>query len=311
MMFAVLIAAALAAAAPSAVPARELSAGPGKALKGILLQPAKATATMIIIPGSGATDRDGNNSIGPSGSYKLLAEALAERGVATLRIDKRGMFTSAAAGDPNAVSIALYREDLASWIAEARKATGADCVWLAGHSEGGVVALASAGQEGVCGLVLLATPGRKLGDTLREQLRANPANAPLLPAAEAALADLEAGRKVDVGGLHPALMGLFRTEVQDFLIDLLRQDPPAMVRSAKVPILVVQGGRDIQVAKVDADALSGARPGVARADFPAMNHVLKDAPADRAGNIAAYRDPARPLTAGLADRIAAFVKDAK
>ena len=308
MMWTLVLAAALASPSPAAE--RELPAGPGGVLRGALLQPASdEAATVIIIPGSGATDRDGNNALGRPGSYKLLAEALAERGIASVRIDKRGMFTSAAAGDPNRASISRYAEDMKAWVAAARSATGARCVWLAGHSEGGVVALASVSQPGVCGLVLLATPGRRLGDTIRQQLRDNPANAPLLAQAEGILDELEAGRRVDALAIPPVLMGLFRPEVQDYVIDLLRQDPAAMARGTARPILVVQGGHDIQVTGADADALSAARPGIVRADFPAMGHMLKDAPADRAGNLASYADTARPLTAGLADRIAAFVTE--
>lgn len=305
-----LLAAAL-VASPSPAGERELSAGQGGALKGALVQPVPdEAATMIIIPGSGPTDRDGNNALGRSQSYKLLADALAERGIASVRVDKRGMFSSAAAGDPNKASIALYAEDMKSWIGAARQATGARCVWLAGHSEGGIVALASTGHPGVCGLVLLATPGRKLGDTIRQQLRDNPANAPVLAQAEAALAELEAGRKVDVGNMHPALArGLFNPAVQDFMMDLLRQDPAAMVKGTRLPILVIQGGHDLQVTAADADALSKARPDVARTDFSAMSHVLKDAPAERSANFASYADTARPLTAGLADQIAAFVTE--
>lgn len=308
MMWSLLLAAALTGPAPA--PERELSAGAGGVLKGALIQPAPVEAAVIIIPGSGPTDRDGNNAIGRSGSYRMLGQALAERGIASVRIDKRGMFTSAAAGDPNTASIALYTEDMKAWIAATRAATGASCVWLAGHSEGGIVALASSGHSGVCGIVLLAAPGRKLGDTIREQLRSNPANAPLLQQAETALAELEAGRKVDVSAMHPALaQGLFNPATQDFVMDLLRQDPAAMVKRTKLPVLVVHGGHDLQVTAADADALSKARPGVVRADFPRMSHVLKDAPADRGGNFASYADAALPLIDGLSDRIAAFVTE--
>jgi alpha-beta hydrolase superfamily lysophospholipase len=308
-MLAYLLTAAALTASPSPAAEREIAAGANGVLKGALVQPVPdETATMIIIPGSGPTDRDGNNGLGASGSYKQLADALATRGIATVRIDKRGLFSSAAAGDPNKVTVATYVADTRAWIAAVRQATGAYCVWLAGHSEGGIVALASAGEKNVCGIVLLATPGRKLGSTIREQLRSNPANAPLLAQAEAALTALEAGRKVDTAAMHPALArGLFNPATQDFLMDLLRQDPAAMVKGSKLPVLVVQGGRDLQVVDADADALSGARPGVERLDYPAMNHVLKDAPEDRAGNIRSYADTARPLTDGLADQIAAFV----
>ena len=84
------------------------------ALEGYLLTPAgKAKATMLIIPGSGPTDRDGNNPIGiKAAPYRKLAEALVTRGVATLRIDKRGMFGSKAAGNPNEATFADYDGDV-------------------------------------------------------------------------------------------------------------------------------------------------------------------------------------------------------
>src|SRR3569623_267258 len=65
---------------------------------------------VVIIPGSGPTDRDGNSPMGLKAQpYKLLAEALAGRGVASVRIDKRGMFGSRAAiADANTATIEGY-----------------------------------------------------------------------------------------------------------------------------------------------------------------------------------------------------------
>ncbi|GGH48945.1 hypothetical protein GCM10011341_10950 [Frigidibacter albus] len=81
-----------------------------------------AAHAVIIIPGSGPTDRDGNS--GPMGlrsdSYKLLANGLAAEGIASLRIDKRGLYGSAAAlADANDVTIANYAQDVRDWVAEA------------------------------------------------------------------------------------------------------------------------------------------------------------------------------------------------
>ena len=68
------------------------------ALSGVMLRPATSTASILIIPGSGPTDRDGNNRLGVKGApYKLLAEGLARKGVTTVRVDKRGMFGSSRA----------------------------------------------------------------------------------------------------------------------------------------------------------------------------------------------------------------------
>lgn len=314
MMFAFVAAAALAAAPqPGATTGTEVRAGEGSTLAGTLLKPAGAPrAAMIIIPGSGPTDRDGNNPLGVSaGSYRKLALALADRGVATVRIDKRGMVGSAGAGDPNSATFADYDKDISAWVEIARRETGRSCVWAAGHSEGGLAALRAAAAPGVCGVVLLATPGERLGDTIRKQLRANPVNAPLLRSAEAALAELEVGRKVSVEGVHPALaQGLFNPAVQGFVIELLAQDPARLAAAVRRPMLIVQGGRDLQVDTAAGEVLRKAAPSATYRLYSAMNHTLGDAPAERAANLATYRDPSLPLTAGLADDVAAFVTGA-
>lgn len=307
-----LFAALLATATPVSVPAKPLTIQPITAgpLAGTLtLPPVRSRATMLILPGSGPTDRDGNNPMGVAAHpYAKLAEALAARGIATVRIDKRGMFGSKAAGNPNAATIGLYAKDTAAWVAATRKATGARCVWLAGHSEGGLIALASAGQPGVCGLVLIAAPGRPLSTIIREQIAANPGNSPIASQAYAALDMLQAGKHADVSAMHPALaQGLFSPKVQDFLIDIFRYDPAALAKAAKVPMLIVQGEHDLQVARADADRLAAAQPLAKLVVVPGMNHVLKASPADRAANMATYADPSLPLAPGLVDAIADFV----
>jgi len=96
------------------------------------------------------------------------------------------MFASAAAvADADAVTIADYAADVRSWIATIRARTGQNCVWLLGHSEGGLVAeVAAQYASDVCGLLLVAAPGRPLGQVLRTQLKAKPANAPVLAEAK-------------------------------------------------------------------------------------------------------------------------------
>lgn len=288
--------------------------GPNGPLKGTMLAPASSGAPVVlIIPGSGPTDRDGNGggSFLKAASYRMLAEGLAEKGVASVRIDKRGMFASAAAiPDPNKVTIGDYAADVHAWIEAIRRKTGASCVWVLGHSEGGLVALAAAQDgRGVCGLVLVSTSGRPLGTVIREQLHANPANAPLLEQADAAVAALEAGRHVDSTGLNPALHGLFNPAVQDFLIDVMRHDPAKLIAAYRGPVLIVQGDRDIQVGVADAELLKQTDPQAKLVVLPKVNHVLKVVEAEvRLANVATYSDPSLPIAPGVVDAIADFVK---
>jgi pimeloyl-ACP methyl ester carboxylesterase len=289
--------------------------GPAGPLKGTLTRPAPGMpplAAVLVVPGSGPTDRDGNNPMGiQAATYRLLAEGLASRGIATLRIDKRGLFGSAAAiPDANAVTIGDYATDVQAWSAALRQQAGTPCNWLLGHSEGGLVALAAAARhpEGLCGLVLVATPGRPLGEVLRAQLRANPANAPVLDSALAAIASLEHGRRVDVTPLHPALKALFNPSVQGFLIDAFSYDPRQLVAHVSLPVLVLQGERDLQVSVADAKALVQANPHARLVLLPDTNHVLKQVVwDDPKANLATYGDPTLPLAPAVVEAIAEFV----
>lgn len=284
-------------------------AGPTGPLAGTYLAPAAGGPVLVIIPGSGPTDRNGNSPLGVAGgAYQRLAEALATGGVGSIRIDKRGMFGSAAAAaDPNAVRLTDYAEDVRAWAAEARRRAGAPCAWLLGHSEGGLVAiLAAQDSQDVCGLVLLAAPGRPLQQVLREQLAANPANAAILPQVDRIIASLEAGEAPDLTGVHPGVAMLFNPALNTFFVSLFSHDPAVELARYPGPVLVVQGETDIQVTVADAERLAGAR-GLEPVIIPGMNHVLRDAPADRAANAATYGLTDAPLSAGLADAIAGFV----
>jgi hypothetical protein len=302
------------AALAQAAYAEELSLGEGpQALRGTLLQPARTPtgAPVLILPGSGPTDRDGNNPLGVRAApYRLLAEALAAEGVATLRVDKRGIGASAGApSEESDLRIDTYGDDARAWAARLRERSGARCVWLLGHSEGGLHALLAARDtQGVCGLILVSAPGRPVGVALREQLRAGLAGSPLLETALALTAEIEAGRQVPEASVPAPLMMLFRPSVQPFLISMLAVDPAALLRSFEGPVLVVHGSTDIQIALADAERLRDARHGVELALIEGMNHVLKTAPADRQANAATYADPNLPLAPGIAARIAAFVR---
>lgn len=286
--------------------------GPGAALAGTMVDAGEGSPVILIIPGSGPTDRDGNNPLGvKAGTYRLLAEALGREGISTVRADKRGMFGSRkAVADANKVNMADYAADARSWVSSIRRSTGAKCVWLLGHSEGGLVALTAAQRrEGICGVITVAAVGRKIGTVLRQQLADNPANAPYSAAANQAIDSLEAGKRVDVISLPPPLRTLFAPDVQNLLIDLFAENPAALAAKLKVPLLIVQGDNDIQVTVEDAKALAAGQRRAQLAILPGVNHVLKiPANRDRAANLRAYADPDLPIARSAVEAIARFVK---
>ena len=312
MIRSIMLAASLAATGAAAPAGVEVSVpGPQGPLAGTLIDPGKDAPAVLIILGSGPTDRDGNNPLGITGGvFRQLAEALAAKGVATLRSDKRGMFGSKAAiTDANEVTIAAYAADAHAWVDMLRAKTGRSCVWLLGHSEGSLVALKAAQDPtGICGVILVSGAGRPYGEVIRAQLRANPANAPLLAPGEAAIDQLEAGKRVDGATLPAPLQPLFRDNVQGFLIEAFSYDPAKLVSAIKLPVLILQGDKDLQVPVTDAELLKRGQPVATLKILPGVNHVLKPVPGDdRAANVATYGNAGLPIAPVVAETIAAFV----
>tara|TARA_R110002124_G_scaffold25141_34_gene91307 strand:- start:1381 stop:2313 length:933 start_codon:yes stop_codon:yes gene_type:complete len=279
-------------------------------LHGTLLAPdGPARAVAVILPGSGPTDRDGNSpQFGISAQpYRLLARGLADRGIATVRIDKRGIGESAVAGPAEAdLRFTTYAQDARAWAAEAAARAGRPCAWLIGHSEGALVALAAADDhaDSICGLVLLSGAGRPAGVVLREQLARGLAE-PMKTEAFDILSELEAGRAV--ADTPPGLASLFRPSVQPYLMSWLPLDPAALIAAWDGPVLIGQGTTDIQVTVVDAETMATARPDARLVLWEGVNHVLKTAPAERAANVATYADPDLPLAPGIVEDVADFI----
>jgi alpha-beta hydrolase superfamily lysophospholipase len=261
---------------------------------------------VLIIAGSGPTDRNGNGPGLATDCYKLLASGLAADGILSLRYDKRGIGESRALATRE--SDVLFDHFVTDAVAALQSLTtrpGVSSVVIAGHSEGGIIALAAAARSPVAGIALLAAPGRGYLTLMRSQLKGR--LPPDLDASATAILDaLESGQRV--ADISPPLMPLFRPSVQPFLISAGRHDPAAMLAQLTTPVLVVHAGRDLQIAAEDFAALRTARSDLRILELPEANHILKASPADRDGNIALYRNPAAPLDPALMPALVAFTR---
>jgi pimeloyl-ACP methyl ester carboxylesterase len=273
---------------------------------------------VLIVAGSGPTDRDGNNRgiPGRNDAYKMLAAGLARDGVASVRYDKRGVGGSEAAigtGGEAALRFDTYVDDAAQWIKQMRGDTRFSRVIVAGHSEGSLVGMIAARRAGADAFVSIAGVAKRASDVLRAQLRPQLAPLPaLLEGSEAVLASLEAGRVMDPlpQALQqvPALSSLYRPGVQPYLISWIRYVPTAEIAQLTVPVVILQGTNDIQVDPSEAKALAAAKPGAELIVIDGMSHVLKIAPADRAQNLATYGNPDLPIVPEVPRAIAALAK---
>ena len=276
------------------------------ALHGTFTRPAGAGPFPVVVfqAGSGPTDRDGNQPGAMNNSLKMLGDGLAERGIASLRIDKRGIGESAAAAvSEDTLRFETYADDMAAWATsmDARDDTG-DVAFL-GHSEGGALAILAAQQFAPSHLVLVATPGHRGSDIIRTQLEGKLPPA-LAAKTEETLVKLESSELAP--DAPPELGALFRASVQPYLISWFKHDPAEGLKALSAPVLVVQGTTDIQISVSDAERLAEASDGEL-VIIEGMNHVLKDAPADQAANVAVYNQPDIPLSDGVVDTIADFI----
>ncbi|MGH8352183.1 MAG: alpha/beta hydrolase [Pseudomonas sp.] len=285
----------------------ELDTGSG-VLYGSLLLPQRDSPVPIalLIAGSGPTDRDGNNPMGRNDSLKRLAQALAKRGVASLRYDKRGIAASRAAGpDERELSVERYVADAAAWGQKLKADPRFGRLILIGHSEGALIASLAAEQAGADALVSVAGSGRPIDQVLREQLQ-DKLPPPLLAQSAALIDALKAGHTRPE--VPEELLVLFRPSVQPYLISLFRQNPAAAFARLRLPALIVQGSHDIQVGVPDAEALKAVKPDAELVLIDGMNHVLRIVPAEAKQQLASYNDPRLPLARALPERIARFIQ---
>jgi hypothetical protein len=240
----------------------ELPAGPGP-WPGVLL-----------IAGSGPTDRNGNNALLPLAidNLRRLAEALAARGVASLRYDKRGLGASTYPGlSEEALRFGSLVDDavlLAQWLADDARISR---VTLAGHSEGALIATLAGAAAPVQAVVSIAGAGHRASDLMRQQIAGR------LPqdsadAAQKVLAALERGETLD--DVPDDLILLFRPSVQPYLISWFREDPAEAIARLQLPVLIVQGTRDAHVDVAQAQRLHAAQPQARLRVMDGMDHLL-------------------------------------
>lgn len=277
-------------------------------LFGTLLLPKSSTPVpvVLIIAGSGPTDRDGNNSDGGrTDSLKRLAVILAKHNIASVRYDKRGVAASKpATPDERDLSIEKYVADAQAWGQKLKADPRLGQLILLGHSEGALVAALAAEHAGASAVISVAGTGRPVDQVVREQLqyRLPP---PLLARSEQLIEDIKAG-KTDPN-VPPQLEVVFRPSVQPYLISLFRQNPAAAFGKLKVPTLIVQGRNDMQVGVGDAELLHQAKPDSDIAIIDGMNHVLRIVPNDVKRQLASYKDPQLPLASEVSYRILKFI----
>ncbi len=221
---------------------------------------------VILVHGSGAEDR--NETIGPNPVFLQLSNALSNAGYVVLRYDKRGVAKSGG----NAAD--TTRDELIADVTAAygyirrQPAVDARRVFLLGHSEGGeLVPSVAVNNPTVAGIILMAPPALPLGQVIMQQVEDS------VPASQRAQA-----RKDETAALQKIRTGRTSGPGMAWLRTSLDIDPILAIQRVRMPILILQGGSDVQVLPQDlprlVKAAKSSNRDVTAHVFPGDNHLF-------------------------------------
>jgi pimeloyl-ACP methyl ester carboxylesterase len=286
-------------------------------LYGSLMIPKERRSTLpvvLIISGSGPTDRDGNSAMlpGRNNCLKMLAYGLQKSNIASLRYDKRGVGDSAlVALSEDHLKIEDYVQDARLWVKKIKQDNRFSGCFIIGHSEGALIGILAAETSAVSGLISISGSGRPAHIVILEQVKSychhNKCPSDLLQNTRSILEKLSHGEKIFK--ISDELMALFRPSVQPYLISWFKIDPVTEIRKVSCPILIIQGSSDLQVSMLDGKLLSEANPKSVFITINSMNHVLKTVPKNRQLQLKSYQDEKIPISSLLIDNIVAFIKN--
>lgn len=264
---------------------------------------------VLIIAGSGPTDRDGNSSMlpGKNNSLKMLAELLYENGIASLRYDKRGIGESDKVVETE-LTFETYINEAVEWINYLRNDERFTNVIVVGHSEGSLIGMVAAEKINADKFVSLCGAGKPIYEILDEQVVVkNQLPEEMVKEFRSSIDSLKQGEIVK--DVNSAFVSLFRPSVQPYMISWFKYDPQAEIAKLDLPVLIIGGTTDLQVDTTDAYLLAESQPNSRLEIIKDMNHILKEVPTlDRGENFKSYSNEALPLSDELCKILIEFVK---
>lgn len=274
--------------------------------------------TALLVPGSGPVDRDSSHPRMPLDVTRQIAEALAARGVASFRYDKRGVGESKAAGDWRRFGVHDRVAEATEALAALRRRPETDqsAVFVIGHSEGAISAAAlGAADPSLAGVVLLsaaAQPGAKVLVWQSAQV-AGSLPKPVRLLLRLLRTDVTTRVRKNHEKLRSTTADIVRmdgvkTNAKWFreYLDLDPRDDLARITS---PVLAITGTKDLQVDWHDLEVIARTVAGpVETWAAPDLTHLLRRQPGD--ASLRAYKtEVKRPVDPELLARMTTWVTD--
>lgn len=273
----------------------------------IKAEPCKGESTSkvaLIIAGSGPTDGNGNNPFLTNNTYKLLAEELGRNGISSIRYDKRGIGNSKK-GAPKEENLRfeMYVNDANTIV---NGLINYKEIIVIGHSEGSLIGMMVAAQnKHVTKYISIAGPGSSADQLIKEQYEEQPEH--IAKRAHQLIDSVKAG--IPIPYVPVKYRPIFRPSVQGYMHSWFKYDPQVEIKKLKIPILLLQGTKDLQVKVLDAQKIYLANNTATLKVIENMNHVLRIVESDeRSDNIKTYNNPSIPLSKDLLNYIVNFCK---
>lgn len=264
----------------------------------------KKTNLVLLIAGSGPTDRDGNQKGLTNNSLKYLSEELAKNDIAVFSYDKR-IIAQMKTGTVNEATLTFddFITDATSVLLFFKNQKKYNKIIIAGHSEGSLIGMIAANGKADA-FISLAGAGRTIDAVLVEQITKQ---APFLKEETKKNLDiLKSGKTFELK--NPMLASIFRESVQPYLISWIKYNPQIEIEKLQIPVLIVNGTKDLQVTIQEAELLKKAKPEADLVLIENMNHIFKEIKGDDAENMKSYSDPVIPIATKLTSTLTTFVK---
>ena len=258
---------------------------------------------VIIIAGSGPTDRDGNQNFLKNNALKKLAVGLTNKNIATFRYDKRIVKQIRKGTVDNNMLFDDFVTDAKSVIDYFKNKTTYNNIYIAGHSQGSLVGILAA-KDKADGFISLAGAGQSMDNVIMEQIIKT---APMFTEdAKRVFSILKEGKTTD--DFPPALASIFNKSVQPFISNWMQYNPQEEIKKLEMPILIINGTKDLQVSIEEANLLKEAVPKANLVIIEKMNHILVPIEGDDLENSKSYDEAFRKLSPELFEAIIDFMK---
>ena len=271
---------------------------------GSLIKSEKSNSFLvIIIAGSGPTDRDGNNISLKSDYLKMLADELGKKGISTYRYDKRGVGKSVGhLKSGNEIKFSDYINDAVAIINHFKESRRFKSIVVIGHSEGALIGMI-ASRLIADSFISIAGAGEDYLALLERQLSIQPAY--IRSMSSPIIEELKDKKLVDT--VPPILKSLFAPNIQRYLIDASSYNPAEEISKLSIPVLIIQGDNDIQIGLNDAKILHKAAKSSRIEIIQGMNHVFRQASENRLLNLQTYGNPKLPIDINMVNIISEFI----